>query len=178
MQIRKAFRQYGHILKGIIEADETYVGGKNKNRHSNKKVKGCQGRGGKDKTIVLGVLERDGKVIAKKAKNTQGRTLKSFIKEHVEKGATVMTDEWPAYNTINKEFIHKMINHKEGKYVDGDIYTNTIEGFWTLFKRGFIGQYHQLSVRHIDKYLDEFCFRYNNRKVENLFEIVLERGLS
>lgn len=177
MQIRKAMYEYGDLLQGIIEADETYIGGKNKNRHKDKKTKGGQGRGGKDKQPVFGVVERNGKVRAQTVKDVTKRTLQSLIMENVKRGSTVMTDEWVAYNGLSKKYTHKVIKHGEGCYVDGDIYTNTLEGFWSLFKRGFVGQYHQLSKRYLGRYLDEFCFRYNNRENINLFGLILANGV-
>lgn len=177
MQIRKAMYEYGDLLQGIIEADETYIGGKNKNRHKDKKTTSGQGRGGKDKQPVFGVIERNGKVRAQAVKDVTKKTLQSIIMENVKKGSTIMTDEWLAYRGLSKKYAHKVIKHGEGKYVDGDIYTNTLEGFWSLFKRGFVGQYHQLSKRYLGRYLDEFCFRYNNRLNENLFSLILENGV-
>jgi len=178
MQIRKAMREYGELLQGIIEADETYVGGKNKNRHKNKKIKGGQGRGGKDKQPVFGIIQRDGKVKAGKVKDTKKQTLQKIISQNVKKGSTIMTDEWVAYNGLAKNYLHKIVNHGSGEYAKGDVYVNTIENFWSLFKRGFIGQYHQLSKRHMDKYLDEFCFRHNNRNNKNLFNLILKNGVN
>ena len=177
MQIRKAMQEYGELLQEIVEADETYIGGKNKNRHNSKKTKGGQGRGGEDKQAVFGLLERDGKIIARKVDNVKKETLKRIIVENVGKGTIIMTDEWHSYKGLDKHYTHKVVKHAEGKYVDGYTYTNTLEGFWSLFKRGFVGQYHQLSTRYIDRHLVEFCFRYNHRKSTNLFGLVLERGV-
>ena len=89
-----------------------------------------------------------------------------------------MTDEWSSYNGLSLSFNHCVVEHGKGEYVKGDIYTNTIEGFWALFKRGIIGQYHQLSKKYLNMYLDEFCFRYNNRKNKNIFSDILKRGLN
>jgi len=101
MRIRKAFVEYGELLQGIIEADETYIGGKNKNRHESKKTKGGQGRGGDDKTPVIAVLERGGKIKARKAKDVSQKTLNSFVKANVKKGSELMTDEWRSYNGLS-----------------------------------------------------------------------------
>lgn len=177
MQIRKAMYEYGDLLQGIIEADETYIGGKNKNRHKDKKTTGGQGRGGNDKQAVFGMLERNGKIRAGVVKDVKKRTLQSIIMENVKKGSTIMTDEWVSYQGLNKKYAHKVINHGIAQYVDGDVYTNTIENFWSLFKRGFIGQYHQLSKRYLNRYLDEFCYRHNNRNNKNIWDLTISKGL-
>ncbi len=177
MQIRKAMRDSGELLEGVIEADETYLGGKNKNRHSDKKTKGGQGRGGEDKDSIFGVAQREGKVRAKKVKNVKKSTLHKEIRRNVVRGSTIMTDEWLGYHGLSNDYIHQKINHSIGEYVNGKIHTNTIENFWSLFKRGFVGQYHQLSSKYLDRYLDEFCFRYNNRNMKDLFGLVISQGL-
>jgi len=150
-------------LTGEVEADETFVGGKNKNRHAAKKVEFSQGRSVKDKTPVVGMVERGGKVVAKAAENTQSKTITPLMLQHVSKDATVYTDEWMGYNMVAKIYDHEFIKHNEGEYVNGRIHTNTIEGFWSLLKRGIIGIYHFTSKKHLQKYVDEFVFRYNTR---------------
>lgn len=178
MRIRKAFVDDKELLEGIVEADETYVGGKNKNRHKNKKTKGGQGRGGEDKTPVIGILQRDGKVKAKKAKDVSGKTLFGFIKANVKEGSTLSTDEWMGYSRISEKFTHLIVAHGKGEYVNGNAHTNTLEGFWSLFKRGIVGQYHQISAKYLDKYVDEFCFRYNNRKNDDIFDLTLLKAVT
>lgn len=178
MRIRKALVEYGELLEGIIEADETYVGGKNKNRHSDKKTKGGQGRGGEDKTAVAGILERGGKVRARKVKDVSSKTLKSFIKQNVKKGSQLMTDEWKSYNGLSLLYGHEIVKHSMGEYVNGAIHTNTLEGFWSLLKRGVIGQYHYVTPRYLNLYVDEFCFRYNNRENPQIFELTVRRALN
>lgn len=178
MRLRKAMLEHGELLEGIIEADETYIGGKNKNKHNDKKTKGGQGRNTKTKTPVIGVLQRNGKVRAKKAKDVTGRTLKSFIGEHVKKGSNVMTDEWTSYRGLDRKYVHGVVQHGKGQYVVDDIHTNTLEGFWSLLKRGIIGQYHHVSRKHLDSYVREFCFRYNNRNTENLFDVLLLQAVT
>ena len=95
-----------------------------------------------------------------------------------KEGATVSTDEWGGYNKVSEKFTHLIVTHGSGQYVDGVAHTNTLEGFWSLFKRGIIGQYHQISAKYLDKYVDEFCFRYNNRKNDRLWELTIERGVN
>lgn len=178
MRIRKAFVEYGDLLEGIIEADETYIGGKNKNRHKDKKVDGTQGRSSKDKTPVLGALQRDGKVVAKKANDVSGKTIKRFIKENVKKGSQIMTDEWKSYNGLAMMYGHEVVKHAYGQYVNGACHTNTLEGFWSLLKRGVIGQFHFVTAKHLNRYIDEFCFRYNNRKNIDIFGLTLQKAVN
>ena len=178
MRIRKALIDDGELLGGIVEADETFIGGKNKNRHKDKKVEGGQGGNGGDKTPVIGLLQRDGKVRAKKAADRSGKTLKSFIRANVKEGSTISTDEWKGYNGVSEKFAHLVVNHKAGQYVVGNAHTNTLEGFWSLFKRGIVGQYHQISAKHLNRYVDEFCFRYNNRDNANVFHIVIQKAVT
>lgn len=150
-------------LSGTIEADETFIGGNEKNRHESKKTENTQGRSVKTKTAVAGVIERGGNVIAEKVKTTKGYHLKPFVIKNVEFGSTVCTDEWGGYKGISKIFFHKKINHKDGEYVNGHIHTNSIENFWSLLKRGVTGIYHNISDKHTQSYVDEFVFRYNSR---------------
>ena len=178
MRIRRAFKEYGELLEGIIEVDETYVGGKNKNRHNDKKTKGGQGRGGEDKTAVFGMLQRDGKVKAAKVNNVSGKTLKGAIKANVKKGSQIMSDEWKAYNGLSLLYGHSIVKHAYGEYVNGAAHTNTLEGFWSLLKRGVIGQFHYVTPKHLNKYIDEFCFRYNNRGNNNIFELTLQKAVA
>jgi len=178
MRIRKAFVEYGDLLEGIVEADETYIGGKNKNKHADKKTKGGQGRNTKDKTAVAGVVQRGGKVVAQKVKDVKGKTLKAFIAENVCKGSTMMTDEWGAYNGLSAKFKHLTVSHGQGQYVKGECHTNTMENFWSILKRGIIGQYHQVSCRYLNHYINEFCFRYNNRDNDQIFNLTIQKAVN
>lgn len=178
MRIRKAFVEYGDLLKGIVEADETYIGEKNKNRHKDKKTDGGQGRGGDDKVAVFGVLERGGKVKAQKVKNVASRTLKPIINKLVKASANIVTDEWQSYNGLSKNYTHFRINHGAGQYVNGIAHTNTLEGFWSLLKRGVIGQYHYVTERYLNHYINEFCFRYNNRNNKSIFDLTISKAVS
>ncbi|GAA0733852.1 IS1595 family transposase [Aquimarina litoralis] len=147
-------------LDNEIEADETYVGGKNKNRHANKKVKGTT----RDKTPVLGMVERNGQLRAKKVDNTTYETLSKEIIKNVKEGAKLYTDDYLSYRKMRRVYDHSVVKHHKNEYVKGRIHTNTIEGFWSLLKRGIFGIYHFTSKKHLQMYVDEFVFRYNTRK--------------
>ena len=155
-------------LDGVIEADETFVGGKNKNRHKNKKVEQSQGRSYKDKTPVLGLLQRNGMLRAFVINDTKSETIKPLIFRNVAKNSRFISDEWSAYNNLVNYYDHKIVDHSKKQYVhldDPTIHTNSIEGFWGIFKRGYNGIYNWMSKKHLQKYVDEFVFRYNTRKL-------------
>jgi transposase-like protein len=152
------------MLSNAVEVDETFIGGKDKNRHNHKK-KGTIGRGTQeDKIVVLGLVERDGKVVATQIPDTKAQTIVPLIEKHVKKGSTMLTDEWYAYGQLHlKGYEHKSVQHNLKIYVVGDTHTNTIENFWSVLKRGLYGIYHYTSKKHIDRYLAEFSARYNTR---------------
>lgn len=165
------------IISGTVQADESFFGGKNKNRHADKKVKESQGRSTKDKTPVFGLLA-DGKVNTGVVPDTKAVTLKPIITQMVEKGAIVVTDEWGGYNGLSKDFTHEVVKHNEGNYMTASgLHTNSIEGFWSLFKRGIFGIYHYASAKHLNRYCDEFAFRYNTRTMGEAqrFDMALTR---
>lgn len=175
-RIRKCFGiENDNNLDNTVEIDETYIGGKNKNRHTDKKIENSQGRSIKDKIPVLGMVERQGKLNARTVNNVQAETLTSEIIKNVKKTANLYTDEWLGYKDISRIYDHSIVKHNAREYVNGKIYTNTIEGFWSLLKRGIIGIYHSLSKKHLQVYVDEFVFRYNTRlyKESNRFELLL-----
>lgn len=176
MQIRKAMLQDAALLRGIVEVDETNMGGKEKNRHASKKKPG--GQGGANMTTLVGAVERGGNVKAQKAKDRKAKTLNRIINKAVADGTAIMTDEWVGYRRLSHKFAHGVVNHSAGVYVTNGIHTNTIEGFWSLFKRGIVGQYHQISERYVNRYLDEFCFRYNNRRNAFVFQDVLTKAVN
>lgn len=163
-RIRNCFGiENNNELNNTVEIDETYVGGKNKNKHADKITEGSRGRSVKDKVPVLGMVERKGMLVAKVVENTTCAVLTPQIVQFV-KNALIYTDEWWGYNSIRQLFAHQDIHHKAKEYVRGDVYTNTIEGFWSLLKRGVVGIYHFTSKQHLQKYVDEFVSRYNTRK--------------
>jgi predicted Zn finger-like uncharacterized protein len=165
-RIRMAMREdpFASLLKGVVEIDETYIGGKPPK--DGKKHK--RGRGTK-KAPVVALVERNGKVISKPVEDVTARTLKSAIREAVDKEAMIMTDEWEPYRGIGNEFKggHGIIKHSEGEYVKGDVSTNTAESFFALLKRGVHGTFHHISKKHLSRYCNEFSFRWDNRKVSD-----------
>lgn len=150
-------------LTGTCEADETFIGGQEKNKHKSKRTAGTQGRSVKTKSAVVGIIERGGELRAKKVPDTTGYNLKSFIAKNIKFGSAIHTDEWWGYKGLAAAFKHKFIKHNEGEYVNGEVHTNTLEGFWSILKRGVVGIYHSMSDKHLQKYIDEFVFRYNTR---------------
>ena len=152
-------------LEGVIEVDETFVGGKNKNRHKDKKYKYSQGRSFKDKVPVIGMLQRGGKLVARVIENTSGKSLIPQLKRHVSRNAIIVSDEWLGYKSLHKINEHYVIDHNKGFYSDGIACTNGIEGFWSQLKRGIFGIYHKVSKKYLNKYVDEFVYRYNTRKL-------------
>ncbi len=165
------------MLKGTVEADETYVGGRDKNRHKHKR-KGVTGVG--DKIAMLGLVERGGRVYAQRIKALTREVISPVITEHIELGSNLHTDEHGAYIEVGKKYNHKSVRHILQIYVDGDVTTNTIEGFWANLKRGIYGIYHYTSEKHINRYLDEFCARYNTRHLgeDERFENFLRQSES
>ncbi len=176
-------------LEGTVLADETFVGGKNKNRHADKKVKNSQGRSFKDKTPVLGLMEeqesfiesrphkvvpgkmvrekvitKQSKVLCKVVPDTSAGSIQPIVTQYVSKGSKFVSDEWTAYNGMNIRYEHHVVDHGAKQYMNEYGYTtNALEGFWALAKRSIIGIYHKTSRKHLQKYFYEFSFRYNYR---------------
>jgi transposase-like protein len=172
-RIRKAMSSDNSLLSGIIEMDETYVGGKP--RKDNKKddddennTPNPRGRGTK-KTAVVGMVERGGNVKAKSVSKNEFNFLDflKMIRKNINVAESLLvTDEYKAYNSMNKVIPHYSVNHSR-EYVKGDIHTNTIESFWAILKRAIIGQFHWISKKHLNVYIDEFCYRYNAREIDD-----------
>jgi transposase-like protein len=172
-QIRTLLSEDVKLEGSSVEMDETYFGGKRKYG------RGRPMRGDKTKTAIVGIAERKGRVIAKTAPDVSGSTLLGVVKEHILPESMIFTDEWQAYDGIKHMeggYQHRRIKHKAHVYVRGDVHTNTIEGFWSLVKRGIGGVYHAVSQKYLQTYLDEYTFRYNRRASGNLiFRSILER---
>ena len=156
-------------LEGMVEVDEMYVGGKAENMHL-KKRKALALAGTKGKVAVIGAIARKGMVVAKVIENTDTATLDSFVRETVSEDVRLLaTDEHSGYRLLGKDLPHRVVRHSAGEYVVGTTHTNTIEGFWSLFKRGIVGSYHKVSKDYLPLYLNEFSWRYNNRKNPDMF---------
>ena len=154
-------------LSGSVEIDESFIGGKNKNRHRDKKVRHNQGRAFKDKTPVFGLIQQGGRIIAKVVPDTKVASLFPLIQQYVEEGSYLYTDEWNYGEAANRLYIHLNVNHSLGFYGKGEFTTNHIENFWSIVKRGVTGVYHFWSRRHMQRYIDEFVYRANNRRLSN-----------
>jgi transposase len=172
-QIRTLIENDESLFSGVVELDETFIGGKNKNRHWDKKVKNSQGRSYQDKTPVFGVLERGGRVNAYAIADTKGDTLKPLVYKYVELDSVIMTDEYNAYRGLSVYYDHQICDHSRRQYVNGDCSTNGLENFWSIVKRSINGSYIKVSKKYLQLYLNECVFRFNNRKSPNLFSDLL-----
>jgi transposase-like protein len=176
-RIREAHQQNKGQLFGKIEADETFIGGLSKNMHKAKRLAAIKGTGGAGKTPVFGMKSRSGEVRAKVVQSVGMLDLHREIKSNVAQGATLYTDKWVGYRGLKAEFNHSTVDHMAKEYVNGDCHTNGIESFWALFKRGYHGVYHQMSRKHLQRYVNEFTFRFNRRasEMQSVFSDVVER---
>lgn len=177
-RIRKCFEPNNYsTLHNEVEVDETYIGGKEKNKSPFKEnnTKGKQGRSTLVKVPVIGMVERKGNLVSHIINDAKSSTLTPAILNIVDKSSIVYTDEWKGYNTIDKLYNHLFVKHKDNEFVNGRVYTNTIENFWGLLKRGLLGIYHKVSRKHLQMYIDEFVFRYNTRYKDdsNRFDTLL-----
>ena len=162
MKIRQAYN-LTHSLSGEIEVDETYIGGKESNRHIHKRKKLGSGVVGKE--AVLGMKQRDGKVIALHVPNTTSKTLQGEIKQVIVTGSTIYTDDHRSYIGLDNEYKHVAVKHSVKEYAVGVANTNSIESFWALLKRGYHGTHHYISPKHLHRYVMEFAGRANDRKM-------------
>ena len=166
-RIRAALKEVdAQLLKGIVEVDETFVGGE---------VEG-KGRGYRgNKTVVVGAMQRGGNICLQVVRGTDRESLHGFIRENTAGNTeAIYTDEWPAYRGIaDHDTRHEAVKHRTGEYVRGEVHTNSIENVWSLLKRSIVGSYHQVSAKHLDAYLDELEFRFNNRENPYMFRDAL-----
>ena len=175
-RIRTALKDHDKTkLKGIVESDETYVGGKNKNRHGSKKKTRTQGRAPETKGAVIGLLERDGKVKTFHVPNAGVRYIKPILAANVEEGSKLMTDEWGGYHSAKEKFDHRAVNHSAKVFVDGIAHNNGVENYWSHLKRSITGVYHWVSMKHLQGYCDEMAYRFNSRKQSDIerFDTIL-----
>ena len=170
-RIRKAMEEAtpGPKLNGTVEVDETYVGGKYDKRRK---------RGPWEKQAVMGMIARHGKLEVKAIPTNGRKVLIPIVEDRIDKNATVMTDEYAVYKSLDKEYHHKAVNHHKEEWVRGDAHTNNIENAWSLFKRSIVGSFHQISSKHVEAYLDEFEWRFNGRNNAYLFRDTLIRLLN
>jgi hypothetical protein len=182
-KIRAAMIQPQEKLGGIVEVDETWVGGKDHNRHWNKRHHGMGGGAGTGKTPIIGAVSRKGNVITRVLEKVTAKDVHEFVREVVSNKVSLLaTDKWQGYNGLN-EYPHDAVDHRHEEYVKqsnviyldarkgvyGAVHTNTIEGFWSIFKRGVVGTFHKMSAKYLPLYVAEFQFRYNNRQNPDIF---------
>jgi transposase-like protein len=163
-------------LDGVVEVDEAYLGGKQKNRHAKVRAK-YSGRGGANtgKVTVIGAISRKGSVVAQVIENTSAETLSLFVEKTVsDKVSLIATDENVGYGDLKHSYPHQVVNHKAKEYVRGNVHTNNIESFWSLLKRGVVGTYHKVSKDYLPLYLNEFSYRHNNRDNPDAFANLIE----
>ncbi len=164
-------------LSGEVEIDESFIGQKARNMHKDVKARRITGTGGKDKTVVMGMLERGGNVRAMVVDTRKKKELQKQVREHVEAGAAIFTDELKSYDGLESDYQHAVINHAV-EYVNGNVHTNGMENFWSLLKRGLHGTYISVEPFHLFRYIDEQAWRFNNRKLTDAerFDIAV-RGI-
>jgi len=173
-RIRAALIEPETKLGGIVEVDETFIAGKAHNKHADKRD-GRPGGTASGKAIVVGAVRRKGNVVARVIQNVSAVTLEAFVNEAVSNKVSLLcTDQWTGYRNLKKTFPHVAIDHSHRQYVVGAVHTNTIEGFLSIFKRGIVGKFHNVSRKYLHLYVAEFQFRYNNRFNDDIFGTTIE----
>lgn len=164
-RIRKAMQgNFDSKMDGIIMSDETFVGGKNKNRHIDKKFVNAQGRSFKDKVPVLGLMKEGGEIRCFVMADTKMEDIHPHLFNNIKEGSILVSDEWKGYNRLADIFNHQIVRHNRHKFTSDEGYsTNAVEGFWSGLKKSIIGIYHKVSTKHLQKYCDELAFRFNTR---------------
>ena len=157
---------FGSKLSGEVEVDETYIGGAARNMHKSKRERRITQTGGKDKTAVMGFLERGGKIKTAVIPNNKAGAIQGNVRKHVEAGTALYTDAHQSYKGLGSDYAHQVVDHAL-EYVNGQIHTNGLENFWSLLKRGINGTYVSIEPFHLFRYLDEQTFRYNNRATKD-----------
>jgi transposase-like protein len=165
-RLRLAMQETGGTVGGDVEVDETFIGGKARNMHVAQRRRRITGTGTKDKTAVMGILKRGGKVRTTVVTDRKKKTLQAEVHKHVEAGAALYTDALLSYEGLEGRYAHQVVDHAVA-YVDGQIHTNGLENYWSLLKRGLAGTYVSVEPFHLFRYLDEQAFRYNHRKDMN-----------
>jgi transposase-like protein len=167
-RIRYALHEgsFDKLLSGEVEVDETFIGGKARNMHVDKRERRITGTGGKDKTAVMGIMERGGRIRVKVVPNRRKSALQAAVREHVAAGSALYSDALKSYDGLAQDYAHQVIDHAE-KYVDGRVHTNGLENFWSLTKRGISGTYVSVEPFHLFRYLDEQVFRFENRATKD-----------